>query len=151
MVFVSLKEEQVMQRKAGAVWKGGLKDGKGTVTTASGVLTKTPYSFSSRFEDGKGTNPEELIAAAHAGCFSMALSAQLGNAGMTAETISTEATLTMEKLEAGFTITKIHLDVSAKIPNADKAKFEKAANDAKAGCPVSRVLKAEITMSAKLL
>lgn len=139
-----------MQRKAGAVWKGGLKDGKGTVTTASGVLTNTPYSFSTRFENGKGTNPEELIAAAHAGCFSMALSAQLGNAGMTAETISTEATLTMEKLDAGFTITKIHLDVTAKIPNADKAKFEKAASDAKAGCPVSRVLKAEITMDAKL-
>src|SRR5579863_3098183 len=140
-----------MQRKAGAVWKGGLKDGKGSVTTASGVLTNTPYSFSTRFEEGKGTNPEELIAAAHAGCFSMALSAQLGNAGMTAETISTEATLTMEKLEAGFTITKIHLDVRAKIPNPDKAKFEKAANDAKQGCPVSRALKADITMNAKLL
>ena len=140
-----------MQRKAGAVWKGGLKDGKGTVTTASGVLTSTPYSFSTRFEEGKGTNPEELIAAAHAGCFSMALSAELGKAGMKAESISTEATLTMEKLEAGFTITKIHLDVSAKIPNADKAAFDKAAADAKAGCPVSRVLKAEISMNAKLV
>ena len=140
-----------MQRKAGAVWKGGLKDGKGTVTTASGVLTGTPYSFSTRFEEGKGTNPEELIAAAHAGCFSMALSAELGKANITPESISTEATLTMEKLEAGFTITKIHLDVSAKIPNADKAAFDKAAADAKAGCPVSRVLKADITMNAKLI
>jgi lipoyl-dependent peroxiredoxin len=139
-----------MQRKAGAVWKGGLKDGKGTVTTASGVLTNTPYSFSTRFEDGKGTNPEELIAAAHAGCFSMALSAQLGNAGLTPDSISTEATLTMEKLEAGFTITKIHLDVTARVPKADKAAFEKAAKNAKEGCPVSRVLKAEVTMDAKL-
>jgi len=140
-----------MQRKAGAVWKGGLKDGKGTVTTASGVLTSTPYSFSTRFEEGKGTNPEELIAAAHAGCFSMALSAELGKTNIKPESISTEATLTMEKLEAGFTITKVHLDVSAKIPNADKAAFDKAAADAKAGCPVSRVLKAEITMNAKLI
>src|SRR5205085_840385 len=140
-----------MQRKAGAVWKGGLKDGKGTVTTASGVLTSTPYSFATRFEEGKGTNPEELIAAAHAGCFSMALSAELGKAGMTAESISTEATLTMEKLEAGFTITKINLDVNAKIPGGDQAKFAKAAQDAKAGCPVSRVLKAEITMNARLI
>ena len=140
-----------MQRKAGAVWKGGLKDGKGTVTTGSGVLSSTPYSFATRFEEGKGTNPEELIAAAHAGCFSMALSAELGKAGMTAESISTEATLTMEKLEAGFTITKINLDVTAKIPGGDQAKFGKAAQDAKAGCPVSRVLKAEITMSAKLV
>jgi len=140
-----------MQRKAGAVWKGGLKDGKGTLTTASGVLTSTPYSFSTRFEDGKGTNPEELIAAAHAGCFSMALSGQLGAAGMTAESISTEATLTMEKLEAGFTITKVHLDVNARIPGADAAAFAKAAENAKAGCPVSRLLKAEITMTAKLV
>ena len=140
-----------MQRKAGAVWKGGLKDGKGTVTTASGVLTSTPYSFSTRFEEGKGTNPEELIAAAHAGCFSMALSAELGKANIKRESISTEATLTLEKLEAGFTISKIHLDVSAKIPNADKTAFDKAAADAKAGCPVSRVLKADITMNAKLI
>lgn len=139
-----------MQRKAGAVWKGGLKDGKGTVTTASGVLKSTAYSFHTRFEDGKGTNPEELIAAAHASCFSMALSAQLGGAGLTPESISTEATLTMEKLEAGFTITKMHLDVTAKVPGASAAAFAKAAGDAKAGCPVSRVLKAEITMDAKL-
>lgn len=140
-----------MERKAGAVWKGGLKDGKGILTTPSGVLTKTPYSFSTRFENAKGTNPEELIAAAHAGCFSMALSAELGKAGLTPDTISTEATLTMEKKEAGFTITKIHLEVSAKVPSADQAKFQEVANNAKKGCPVSRVLNAEITMNAKLL
>jgi osmotically inducible protein OsmC len=140
-----------MERKAGAVWKGGLKDGKGIVTTASGVLTATPYSFGTRFENAPGTNPEELIAAAHAGCFSMALSAQLGNAGITPESISTEAVLTLEKLEGGFTITKIHLDVSAKIPGGDKAAFEKAAQAAKSGCPVSKVLKADITMDAKLV
>ncbi|HTC94343.1 MAG TPA: OsmC family protein [Terriglobales bacterium] len=140
-----------MERKAGAVWKGGLKDGKGTVTTASGILKATPYSFSTRFENAPGTNPEELIAAAHAGCFSMALSAQLGTAGITPESISTEATLTLEKLPDGFAITKIHLDVSAKIPGGDKAAFEKAAQNAKSGCPVSKVLKAEITMDAKLI
>ena len=139
-----------MQRKASAVWKGGLKDGKGTVSSSSGVLKNTPYSFSTRFEDQPGTNPEELIAAAHAGCFSMALSAQLETAGMTAESIETSATLTMEKLEAGFTITAVHLDVVAKIPGGDAAKFEEAANNAKAGCPVSRVLNAKITMNAKL-
>jgi osmotically inducible protein OsmC len=110
-----------MKRKGSAVWKGGLKDGKGTVSTDSGVLSNTQYSFSTRFEDGKGTNPEELIAAAHAGCFSMALSAQLGNAGMTAESIATTATVNLEKTDAGFTITAVHLDVKAKIPGADKA------------------------------
>ena len=140
-----------MERKAGAVWKGGLKDGKGTVTTASGILKATPYSFSTRFENAPGTNPEELIAAAHAGCFSMALSAQLGTAGITPESISTEATLTLEKVPDGFSITKVHLDVSAKIPGGDKAAFEKAAQNAKSGCPVSKVLKAEITMDAKLI
>src|SRR5438094_10191459 len=140
-----------MKRKATAVWRGDLKEGKGAISTESGVLSQTQYSFSTRFESGRGTNPEELIAAAHAGCFSMALSAELGKANIKPESISTEATLTMEKLEAGFTITKIHLDVSAKIPNADKAAFDKAAADAKAGCPVSRVLKAEITMNAKLI
>ena len=139
-----------MQRKGSAVWKGGLKDGKGTVSTASGVLNQTQYSFATRFENGAGTNPEELIAAAHAGCFSMALSAQLGNAGMTAESIETTANLTMEKLEAGFTITAVHLDVTASIPGADAAKFQEAANSAKAGCPVSRVLNAKITMEARL-
>lgn len=139
-----------MQRKASAVWKGGLKDGKGTVSSASGVLKNAPYSFTTRFEETPGTNPEELIAAAHAGCFSMALSAQLGNAGMTAESIETAATLTMEKLDAGWTITAVHLNVVAKIPNGDADKFEQAANSAKAGCPVSRVLNAKVSMSAKL-
>jgi lipoyl-dependent peroxiredoxin len=139
-----------MKRKGSAVWKGGLKDGKGVVSTDSGVLSNTQYSFSTRFEDGKGTNPEELIAAAHAGCFSMALSAQLGNAGMTAESIATTATLSLDKTDAGFTITAVHLDVKAKIPGADKGAFDTAANNAKAGCPVSRVLNATITMTAAL-
>ena len=139
-----------MVRKASAVWTGSLKEGKGTISTDSGVLSKTPYSFSTRFENGAGTNPEELIAAAHAGCFTMALSGQLGNAGMTPESLETTAAVTLEKLEAGFTITKIHLDVTARIPGADKAAFEKAAENAKAGCPISRLLKAEITMTARL-
>jgi osmotically inducible protein OsmC len=140
-----------MDRKGSAVWRGGLKDGKGTVSTASGVLKDTQYSFSTRFENGIGTNPEELIAAAHAGCFSMALSAQLGNAGMTADSIETTATVTLEKTDAGFTVTKVHLDTTARIPNADRQKFEEAANNAKAGCPISRLLKADITMNAKLV
>jgi osmotically inducible protein OsmC len=139
-----------MKRSASAAWQGGLKDGKGTISTDSGVLDNTQYSFSTRFEDGKGTNPEELIAAAHAGCFTMALSGQLGNAGMTAEKINTTAAVTLEKTDAGFTITKVHLDVTAKIPGANKEAFETAANNAKAGCPVSRLLKAEITMTASL-
>jgi len=139
-----------MQRKASAVWKGGLKDGKGSVSSTSGVLSNTPYSFTTRFENTPGTNPEELIAAAHAACFSMALSAQLGAANLTPESINTNATLSMEKLDAGWTITAIQLDVSAKVPKADAAAFEKAANDAKAGCPVSKVLNAKITMNAKL-
>ncbi len=139
-----------MQRTGSAVWKGGLKDGKGTVSTQSGVLKETQYSFSTRFENGVGTNPEELIAAAHAGCFSMALSGQLGEGKMTAESINTTATVTMEKTEAGFTVTKVHLDVTAKIPGADPSAFATAANNAKAGCPISRLLKAEITMDAKL-
>jgi len=140
-----------MQRTASAHWSGGLKDGKGTVTTQSGVLSQTPYSFSTRFENAAGTNPEELIAAAHAGCFSMALSAQLGEAGMKADSIDTKANLTMEKTEAGFTITAVHLDVEVRIPGADAAKFEQAAQNAKKGCPVSRVLNATITMNAKLV
>src|ERR687884_1122261 len=133
-----------MKRKASAIWQGGLKDGQGKISTESGVLANTQYSFSTRFEEGKGTNPEELIAAAHAGCFSMALSGQLGNAGMTAESIRTSAAVTLEKTDAGFTVTSIHLDVTAKIPGADQQAFETAANNAKAGCPVSRLLKAEI-------
>jgi osmotically inducible protein OsmC len=140
-----------MQRKAGAVWKGGLKDGQGTLTTESGVLRATPYSFSTRFEGVKGTNPEELIAAAHAGCFSMALSAELGKAGLTPDTISTEAAVTLEKKDQGFTITKSHLEVTGKVPGADQAKFQEIANAAKKGGPVSRLLNAEITMNARLL
>jgi osmotically inducible protein OsmC len=139
-----------MQRKASAEWKGGLKDGKGTVSSASGVLSNTPYSFTTRFENTPGTNPEELIAAAHAACFSMALSAQLGGANLKADSIATSATLTMEKLDAGWTITAVHLDVVAKIPGASAEAFNKAASDAKAGCPVSKVLNAKITMDAKL-
>src|SRR3984893_3054317 len=140
-----------MQRKASAVWKGGLKDGKGAISAPSGVLKDTQYSFSTRFENGQGTNPEELIAAAHAGCFSMALSAQLGNAGITPESIETTAAVTLEKTEHGFTVTKVHLDVAAKIPGANQAAFDTAAQNAKAGCPISRLLKAEITMTAKLV
>jgi len=139
-----------MKRKASAVWKGGLKDGKGSISTDSGVLSSTQYSFSTRFEDGIGTNPEELIAAAHAGCFSMALSGQMGSAGLTVGEIRTTATVTMEKLDAGFTLTAVHLDVTVKSPGADKAKFEQAAQNAKTGCPISRVLNATITMDAKL-
>lgn len=140
-----------MVRKASAVWKGSLKEGKGTISSESGVLSNTAYSFSTRFENAKGTNPEELIAAAHAGCFTMALSAQLGNAGITPESLETTASLTLDKLEAGWTVTKIHLDVAARIPGADKAAFDKAAENAKAGCPISRLLNAKITMSTRLV
>jgi osmotically inducible protein OsmC len=139
-----------MKRKASAVWSGGIKDGKGRLSTDSGVLADTQYSFSTRFEDGKGTNPEELIAAAHAGCFAMALSGQLGNAGMTAERIAVTASVTLDKSGDGFAITKVHLDVTAKIPGAKQGAFEKAAKNAKEGCPVSKVLNATITMDAKL-
>ena len=139
-----------MKRKASAVWRGGLKDGRGTISTDSGVLADTQYSFSTRFEEGKGTNPEELIAAAHAGCFSMALSGQLGNAGLTAESINTTAAVTLDKTEAGFTITAVHLTVTARVPGASQQAFETAANNAKAGCPVSRLLNAQITMEARL-
>jgi len=139
-----------MQRKASAIWKGGLKDGKGSVSSASGVLNNTPYSFTTRFENTPGTNPEELIAAAHASCFSMALSVQLGTANLTPSSIETSATLTFEKLESGWTITASHLDVVGHVPGADQATFQKLAENAKAGCPVSKVLKANITMSAKL-
>ena len=139
-----------MKRNASAIWNGGLKDGKGTISTDSGVLENAQYSFSTRFEEGKGTNPEELIAAAHAGCFSMALSGQLGNAGLTADSINTTAAVTLEKTDAGFTVTKVHLDVAAKVPGATKDAFDTAANNAKAGCPISRLLKAEITMNARL-
>lgn len=140
-----------MKRSASAHWAGTLKEGKGTISTESGVLQSTQYSFGTRFENGKGTNPEELIGAAHAGCFSMALSGQLGNAGLTAEAIDTTATVTLEKLEAGFTVTEVHLKLVAKIPGASKAAFETAANNAKAGCPISRLLNAKITLDAQLV
>jgi lipoyl-dependent peroxiredoxin len=140
-----------MIRKASAVWKGSLKEGKGTISSDSGILSNTPYSFTTRFENAKGTNPEELIAAAHAGCFTMALSAQLGNAGITPESLETTASLSLDKLESGWAITKVHLDVTARIPGANQAAFDKAAENAKAGCPVSKLLKAEITMTARLV
>jgi lipoyl-dependent peroxiredoxin len=150
-IQLSKEEPQTMIRKASAEWKGSLKEGKGAVSSESGVLSKAPYSFSTRFENAKGTNPEELIAAAHAGCFTMALAAQLGNAGITPESLETNASLTLDKLDAGWTVTKIHLDVAARIPGDNKAAFEKAAEEAKKNCPISRLLKAEITMSARLL
>jgi osmotically inducible protein OsmC len=139
-----------MIKKASAVWKGGIKDGGGTISTESGVLEEAPYGFKARFENGKGTNPEELIGAAHAGCFSMALSKMLGDAGLTPDRIETHAAVTLEKVGEGFEITASHLSVVAKVPGADQAKFAEIANKAKAGCPVSKVLKANITMDAKL-
>jgi osmotically inducible protein OsmC len=141
-----------MQRIGSAHWQGGLKDGKGTVSTASGVLKDTQYSFATRFENGIGTNPEELLAAAHAGCFSMALSAQLDAAGMKAQSIDTRATVSLEKVEGGFGITAIQLDLTAKIPGAIREKFEQAANNAKAGCPVSKLFanNAKITLTTHL-
>ena len=140
-----------MDRKASAVWNGGLKDGKGALSTASGVLKDTQYSFSTRFENGVGTNPEELLAAAHAGCFTMALSGQLGKAGMTAQKLETAATVTLGKDGEGFSITKSHLDLVAHIAGADQAKFDEAVKAAETGCPVSKLFKAEITVSAKLV
>jgi osmotically inducible protein OsmC len=139
-----------MERTASAVWNGSLKEGRGTISTQSGVLSDAPYSFVTRFENGKGTNPEELIAAAHAGCFTMALSAQLGTMNFTPQSLRTSAKLTLEKLDAGWTISKIHLDVSARVPGISASAFESAAASAKANCPVSRLLKAEITMDANL-
>jgi len=139
-----------MKRNASARWQGDLKTGKGTVSTGSGVLSETQYSFSTRFENGKGTNPEELIAAAHAGCFTMALSAQLGNAGLAPEKLETTATVTFDKLEAGWTVTGVHLSVTGKVPKADAAAWEKATQAAKTGCPISRLLNTTITMDANL-
>ena len=139
-----------MKRKASAQWSGGLKDGKGTISSESGVLSNTQYSFSTRFENGKGTNPEELIAAAHAGCFTMALSAQLEGAGIKADNLATTATVTLEKVGDGFSITAVHLDVVAKIPGNPQQAFDTAAANAKAGCPVSKVLNAKITLDARL-
>lgn len=139
-----------MKRHASAQWNGDLKTGKGTVSTQSGVLSQTQYSFSTRFENGNGTNPEELIAAAHAGCFTMALSAQLGAANLVADRLATTATVTMEKLDAGWTVTSIHLDVKGNVPKADAAAWEKATMAAKTGCPISRLLNTTITMDTKL-
>jgi osmotically inducible protein OsmC len=137
-------------RKGWAVWKGGIKDGDGTISTETGVLNEAPYGFKSRFENGKGTNPEELIAAAHAACFSMALSLMLGEAGMTPERIETHAEVTIEKVGDGFEITSSHLKVVAKIRLGNKERFEEIANKAKAGCPVSKLMNAKITMEARL-
>ena len=142
--------DTIMKRSASAVWRGGLKDGKGTVSSESGALSAVPYNFRMRFENEKGTNPEELVAAAHAACFSMALSAQLGEAGMTADSIETTATVTLEKVGEGFSVTSSHLKTAVKIPGADKAAFQKAAEGAKAGCPISKLLNASITLDAKL-
>ena len=133
-----------------AVWHGGLKDGKGAISTKSGALNAYPYGFASRFEGKPGTNPEELIGAAHAGCFTMALSLILGEAGLTADEMNTRAEVTLEKVADGFAITKVHLTLRAKIPGCDDAKFQELAGKAKAGCPVSKLLKAEITLDAAL-
>ncbi len=143
----------MIKRNGSAHWEGGLLDGNGTVSTASGVLSKTQYSFKTRFENGVGTNPEELIAAAHAGCFSMALSKQLEDAGIKAQSIDTTATVSFDKVGGGFSITEIHLDLTAKIPGADKAKFDQAAANAKAGCPISKLFagNTNITLDAKLV
>ena len=141
-----------MNRSASAVWHGGLKDGKGTISTQSGTLKEAQYSFGTRFENGVGTNPEELIAAAHAGCFTMALSNQLTTGGMTVDSLETEAIVTLETTDDGPTVTKIHLVTKAKVPNAEKEKFDELAKKAKDGCPISRLLKAaEITLDAQLV
>lgn len=140
-----------MKRHASAIWNGSLKDGSGSLTTDSGVLSTTPYSFAARFESGTGTNPEELITAAHAGCFSMDLSSRLGHAGLAPERIDTSAVLTLEKSDDGFTITAVALEVKVKVGNPDQAKFDEAVAKAKAGCPVSKVLNAEISVTATLV
>jgi osmotically inducible protein OsmC len=139
-----------MKRNASAMWNGDLKTGKGTLSTDSGVLANTQYSFATRFENAKGTNPEELIAAAHAGCFSMALSAQLGEAGLVPQSINTKASVTLEKTDGGFTITAVHLDLTARIPGASQQAFDTAAEAAKKGCPVSKLLNATITLDKRL-
>lgn len=139
-----------MKRNASAHWHGSLQEGQGTISTSSGLLEAAPYSFRTRFEDSKGTNPEELIGAAHAGCYSMALSMILGEAGYTPERIDTRATVNLEQVESGFAITAVHLHVTASVPGADDETFAKAADDAKGGCPVSKVLNAKITLDARL-
>ena len=137
-----------MQSKASAVWQGGLKDGKGEVSAASGVLSHTPYSFGTRFEGQKGTNPEEMIAAAHSSCFAMAFSAQLGEAGITPQKIDASATVTLEKTDGGFAVTSSHLVFTVQAPGADRAAVEKAAENAKGGCPISKLLNTKITMES---
>jgi len=139
-----------MQRTATAKWQGDLKGGAGSLSTASGVLSGTAYSFTSRFEQGKGTNPEELLAAAHAGCFTMALSNQLGLAGFKPESLETKCTITLEKQDAGFAITASHLELHARVPGASKEAFDKAADAAKAGCPVSKLYNTKITLDSRL-
>lgn len=139
-----------MKRKASAIWNGDLTTGKGTISTESGTLSNTQYSFSTRFENGVGTNPEELIAASHAGCFSMALSAELGLSGIKPEKIETSAVVTLDKIESGWTVTESHLEVKATIPGCSDEAFEKAANNAKAGCPISKLLNTKITLNATL-
>ncbi|WP_394780034.1 OsmC family protein [Undibacterium sp.] len=139
-----------MKRTASAAWSGSLKDGKGSISTQSGILQDAQYGFNTRFEDGPGTNPEELIGAAHAGCFTMAVSAQLGELGLAAESLKTTAAVTLEKIDGGFTITAVHLDLQAKIPGADQKTFDEATRKAKEGCPVSKLLNAKITLTAKL-
>jgi osmotically inducible protein OsmC len=139
-----------MKRTASAVWQGTLKEGRGSLSAPSGILKETPYSFQSRFGDAQATNPEELIAAAHAGCFSMALSNILGKNNLTPDRLATTANLSFEQVEGAWTITAIHLDLAARVPGIDQAKLETLATEAKLNCPVSRVLKANITMTAKL-
>jgi len=139
-----------VKRTASAEWRGDLRTGKGTVSTASGVLEKSQYSFSTRFESGKGTNPEELLAAAHAGCFTMALSAQLGQANLTPESLETTCTISLEKVGEGFAITESHLDLKAKVPGASQAAFDQAVANAKSGCPVSKLYNTKITLAVKL-
>jgi osmotically inducible protein OsmC len=139
-----------MKRKASAIWNGSLKDGKGAISTESGALKELPYSFGTRFENGVGTNPEELIGAAHAGCFAMAFAAELGKAGLTPAAIQATATVTLDKTDAGWTVTASHLDVTTRVPGADANQVLAIANTAKAGCPISRLLKAEVTLTAKV-
>jgi len=139
-----------MKRTANAEWHGDLKSGKGTISTASAVLSTTPYSFSTRFEEGKGTNPEELLAAAHAGCFTMALSAQLGAANLTAESLATTCTISLEKQPDGWAITESHLDLKAKVPGATREAFDKAVQNAKSGCPVSKLFNTNVTLTSTL-
>lgn len=139
-----------MKRSASAVWKGGLQNGRGTVSAESGVLSNVPYTFKMRFENERGTSPEELVAAAHAACFSMALSLFLGQAGMTADSIETRATVSLDQVEGGFAVTSSHLQTTVRIPNANRAAFDKAVETAKSGCPISKLLNAKITLDAKL-